>query len=82
MGKAIMYGSHIGKSTARIADGKAGSRRTFEKEQAGVLFFRVRRLLLVGVDVVKYNIALLGVFPEVVGDLHGHLCVDVGIPGQ
>ena len=44
MGKAIMYGSHIGKSTARIADGKAGSRRTFEKEQAGVLFFRVRRL--------------------------------------
>ena len=41
MGETIVHGSHIGKSTARIAYGKFSPRFSFEKEQAGVLFLRV-----------------------------------------
>ena len=53
-----------------------------EEEQAGVLLVRVRRLLLVGVDIIKDRIAGGGPLPQGIDDLHRLVRVDVVVPDQ
>ena len=80
MGKAVVHGSHINKSAARIGNGKFFTGRSTEKEQTGILFRRVRRLFLLRVNVIKNLFSQCRLFSQIICYLNRPLGTDIGIP--
>src|SRR5699024_3748310 len=82
MRKTVLHSSYIGKAASGVADGKAGPRYPFEKEEASILLGGVSRLFSLGVDAKKDCLAVGCPVVEGVDDPYRLGGVDVAVPCQ
>ena len=82
MREAVLHGTHIGKGSSRIADGKLLSGRALEEEQSGIRLGWVSSLFHIGVDVIEDGLAVRCPLSQSVHDLHRFVRIDMAVVGQ
>ena len=82
MREAVLHGTHIGKGTARIADGELLTGSSLEEKQSCIFFGRVSGLFLIGVDVIEDGLAVRCPLSQGVHDLQRFVRIDMAVVGQ
>ena len=82
MREAVLHGTHIGKGSACIANGKLLAGCSFEEEKTRILLGWVSRLFLGCVNIVENGLSSFCPLSQGVHDLHRFVRIDVAVIGQ